>query len=161
MADFDYDKWFEAAYLKFLPRMLKLAARRLMNISMAQEVVHDTFIVLWNARERVIEHPNLEGFLMKTLGNEILHKIRYTSRRKETSIDQDYPIFDQYSFDYILFFPSGITDDERRLLLWHYVQDIPYREIALRLGISEGTCRVRVYRAKQHYIELYELENRP
>ena len=142
MPEPDYAEWFECAYTTYIPKMLKIAVRRLGDKELAQEVVHDTFVILWESRIRVKDHPNLEGFLMKTLGNEILHKLRYLNYRKETPLTTDFPVQDQYDF--------GVDD----LLVWHLIDEMPYAEIAVRLKVSEGVCRVRIYRAKQRYIKL-------
>ncbi|MBS6217871.1 MAG: RNA polymerase sigma factor [Flavonifractor plautii] len=154
MPEPDYAEWFECAYTTYIPKMLKIAVRRLGDKELAQEVVHDTFVILWESRIRVKDHPNLEGFLMKTLGNEILHKLRYLNYRKETPLTTDFPVQDQYDFGVDDLFPNGLSESDRKLLVWHLIDEMPYAEIAVRLKVSEGVCRVRIYRAKQRYIKL-------
>ena len=155
MCDVDYDSWFEANYLKYLGKALKIAIRRLGNVDLAQEAVHEAFIVLWSSRQTVIQHPNIEGFIMKTLNNKILHIVRHLSYQREEPLGQSGTTTDKYIFDNIIFFPENLSNEERQLLLWHYVQEVPCAKIAKRLGISENACRVRIFRAKQHYISLY------
>ncbi|WP_419032551.1 RNA polymerase sigma factor, partial [Dysgonomonas gadei] len=49
---------------------------------------------------------------------------------------------------------NGLSESDRKLLVWHLIDEMPYAEIAVRLKVSEGVCRVRIYRAKQRYIKL-------
>ena len=156
MLEIDYDKWFENIYMSYLPKMLKLATRRLRDVDLAQEIIHDTFLIAWKERQRVIQHPNIEGFLMKTMGNNIVHVLRHMKYENNVPYQfvADLRTVDQYSFECAIIFPDGLSKSEKDLLIWHFIQKIPYTSIAAKLGISEGNCRVRVFRAKQHYIAL-------
>ena len=49
---------------------------------------------------------------------------------------------------------SALTDEHRQVLLLRYMQEMDYGEIAVALGISEGTVKSRINRAKARLKEL-------
>ena len=44
---------------------------------------------------------------------------------------------------------SAMDRQERRLLIGHYWQDLPNRELAMQLELAEVTVRVRLHRIRQ------------
>ena len=44
---------------------------------------------------------------------------------------------------------SGMDGQDRRLLIGHYWQDLPNRELATQLGLAEVTVRVRLHRLRR------------
>lgn len=49
---------------------------------------------------------------------------------------------------------SALSDEHRQVLLLRYMQEMDYGEIAVALGISEGTVKSRINRAKARLKEL-------
>lgn len=49
-----------------------------------------------------------------------------------------------------LLLPKQLSREEREILVWRFEQQMEYREIADRLGISEVGCRSRVSKAIAH-----------
>ena len=49
---------------------------------------------------------------------------------------------------------SALSDEHRQVLLLRYMQELDYGEIAVSLGISEGTVKSRINRAKARLKEL-------
>ena len=49
---------------------------------------------------------------------------------------------------------SALSDEHRQVLLLRYMQELDYGEIAVALGISEGTVKSRINRAKARLKEL-------
>lgn len=49
---------------------------------------------------------------------------------------------------------SALSDEHRQVLLLRYMQEMDYGEIAVSLGISEGTVKSRINRAKARLKEL-------
>lgn len=43
--------------------------------------------------------------------------------------------------------PSKLPKKDKKVLIWRFVQQMSYKEIANQLGISETGCRSRVFRA--------------
>lgn len=43
--------------------------------------------------------------------------------------------------------PSKLPEEDKKVLIWRFVQQQDYKEIANRLGISESGSRSRVFRA--------------
>lgn len=49
---------------------------------------------------------------------------------------------------------AALSDEHRQVLLLRYMQELDYGEIAVALGISEGTVKSRINRAKARLKEL-------
>jgi len=47
-----------------------------------------------------------------------------------------------------------IGSEDARLLRWRYLDDLPYREIGERVGISAGAARVRVHRVLKRLVQV-------
>ena len=61
------------------------------------------------------------------------------------------------SLDEIL--PLHIPAEDRQVLIWRYEQQLSYRDIAMRLGISESASRMRVHRIlKKHKFSFERLQ---
>lgn len=43
--------------------------------------------------------------------------------------------------------PMRLHDREREILIWRFEQQMSYREMSVRLGVSETVCRIRVSQA--------------
>lgn len=54
--------------------------------------------------------------------------------------------------------PSRLPPEDRQVLIWRFDQQLSYREISLRLGISEPGCRSRVSRALERCRRLMKEE---
>jgi len=50
---------------------------------------------------------------------------------------------------------ASLPDDRRELIIMSKFQEMPYRDIGLLLGCSEGTVKVRVFRAVRELAETY------
>jgi RNA polymerase sigma-70 factor, ECF subfamily len=49
-----------------------------------------------------------------------------------------------------------LPDDERLVLEWKYLEDLPVREIAGRLGRSEKAVESVLYRARRSFRSMFE-----
>ena len=129
---------------------------------LAEDLVHNVFLVLLIRIDIVMAHPNPKGWLYKTLinihGNE--SKRKYNSSEipfSETAIEilnktnQQTPENKESLFDIL---PTGLSAKERQLLLWHYGEQYSHAAIAKHLGISENACKKRVSRAMRHCSKL-------
>lgn len=63
----------EALYREEFPRMVKYAARMLGHEDAAQELVQESFRVLWENVGELVYHPNIRGWLRQTLKNKMMN----------------------------------------------------------------------------------------
>lgn len=104
-----------------------------------------------------MEHPNPEGWLVLALKNNIQNERRRSMAHQIVSLDEIAPVAEtepETSLEELL--PQKLPQADRDILIWRFEQDLDYREIADRLGISEGNSRIRVHRAISRCRKLFK-----
>lgn len=76
------EKVFEQIVREYWPRMFKFALIYTQNNETSQELVQDTFLVLWNNRAVLKDNTNLITYLMVVLRNKCLNLLEQTRIRK-------------------------------------------------------------------------------
>ena len=159
----DWDSWFTALYQENAGKMLRYAAAQLRNQPVAEELVEDAFVRLLQRKEDLVGHPNLNGWLWKTLQHLILTEVRLAKYHREVPLDPacqtPAPDLDSGRLEDVL--PQGLTPGEREVLLLFYEEGLSHQEMARRLGISEMNSRTRLFRARNHCKKLLEKSSSP
>ena len=122
--------------------------------SIAEELAQDAFIIFLLKIDIVYKHPNPGGWLMQTMhnlaNNEMKRKYRQDVLLDEVFtavLGNDLKKMDaQIALWEIL--PDNFPQNDRELLDMVFKERLPFKQIAERLGISEGACRVRYHRVK-------------
>lgn len=129
-------------------KLFDYAYSQFKNRSTAEELVGDTFVVAWKNRNKLVESPKPEGWLMKTMKNLIKHKKReLATRPKVISFNLAEDIAAPEVSGSMLT-ASGLTVDEENLMKMVYLDGIPMNEVAEMLHITPDACRKRVQRAR-------------
>ena len=156
------DQWFDALYTRYVRSMLKTAYATLNNYAVAEEIVHDVFVVLLLKRQEVEGYQSPGAWLFQTLKNRMaseMQRVRYT---REVALDETYentiPANEETHLADVL--PGGLSDAERQFLIWYYEDNLSHEEIAQRLGISVHASHGRLYRLKQKCFQLMEQEKK-
>lgn len=68
----DRSEWVEGLFREEYPKLVGFANKRLQNEDQAQELVQETFKLLWEKSEDLQDHPNIRGWLRSTLKNKLL-----------------------------------------------------------------------------------------
>lgn len=136
-----------ALYDQEYERLLKSAYRMTGDQELAQDIVHQTFLLAFFRQDELIVHPKPAAWLFLTLRNLISNELRL-SVHTEISLEEisDIPArASETPLDHIL--PAQLKEEDRKILIWRYEQRMSYKEMADQLGISEAACRNRVSRA--------------
>lgn len=149
-------KWFDAIYLKYQKKLLIIAIRMVRNQQLAEDIVQSVFLTLLVNYEHLVEHPNIWGWLITTLKNQIMSEMQKAFHFREVALDSDHePVCkDPFEPDFSEAMPPGLSDGERELLYLYYEVGLHHEEIATRIGCSTAACRMRLFRAKEHCREL-------
>ena len=148
----DRDVWIVQLFEQQNKRLTRTAYRLTGSIEQAKDLVQDTFVLALIHYEELAEHPNLAGWLTKTLQNLVLNERRRLKRHPEVpleDIEEPPAPIPPSSLKETL--PAHLPDEDQQVLTWRYEHQLSCREIALRLGISEGACRMRLHRLLQKY----------
>ena len=133
-------------------RLTRIAYRLTGSMELAKDLVQDTFLLALLRYEDLADHPCIIGWLSKTLRYLIRNENRRVVNHPEIPLEyiNDHPAPElPVSLDEIL--PLRLPAEDRQVLVWRYEQQLSYRDIAMRLGISENTCRMRVHRIHKKY----------
>lgn len=149
MADAD----FNAGLLEVLPRLQVYALSLTRNRDAADDLVQDTMVKALAGRQSFQPGTNLAAWLFRIQRNEFISATRRPANRAHANIDdvsipqpprQDAGIRTRELVHYLKLLPR----ETRQILLLSGLNDSPYEDIACRTGLTVGTVKSRVSRAR-------------
>ena len=150
----------DALYQRYARDVFRFATYLCGNRSDAEDITAETFVRAWTAPER-IEAATVKGYLFTIARNLFLKGIRRTSRH--TSLREDLPdpapgppsrLEQQAELDAVLARLQTLPEVDRAALLMRALDGLPYQEIALALGISLSSAKVKVHRTRAVLMKL-------
>jgi RNA polymerase sigma-70 factor (ECF subfamily) len=129
-------------------------ARRLLGASCAaDDAAQEATIRAWRHRARCRTPARPEPWIATIARREALralsHRPDQTARSVDEVADPRQEIVNiEVSLD-LRRALSAMDREDRRILIGHYWQDLPNRELAMQLGLAEVTVRVRLHRIRQ------------
>jgi RNA polymerase sigma-70 factor (ECF subfamily) len=133
-----------------------LARRVLGDDSLAEEVVQEIFLRLWNSPDRFDpDRGSLRSFLLAQAHGRAVDLLRSdVSRRRreekdarstaEAGYDIEHEVWDLAVADHVKDAVSGLPVEERKAIELAYFGGHSYREVAEMLGAPEGTVKSRI-----------------
>lgn len=143
----EWDDFIVPLYRQEYDKMFRVAYRLCGSAETAKDLIQDTFLLALFHVKELTEHPKPAAWLMITLTNLIKNENRRMENRN-LSIDTLFHLpasAPPTKLDELL--PISLSPQDRQVLIWRFEQQLDYREIANRLGISEAGCRSRISRA--------------
>jgi RNA polymerase sigma-70 factor (ECF subfamily) len=138
------------AYAAHAGELYGFALRSLDDPALAEEAVQDTFLRAWRAGDRFDpELGSLRTWLFSILRNVVIDLGR--ARAARPRVDGDLPEQGHDPFEEMLLnwqveeALRRIGEQHRRVLVETYLRGRPYAEVAVELGVPEGTIKSRVY----------------
>lgn len=120
----------------------------------AEDLVSETFIRIWNARQRV-DLTTVRAYLFTIARNLYLQQLR--QKRRGTELDIDVPDPEpgperqtgaRHELRAVFAALQQLPELDRAALLMRANDEMSYAEIAAALGIAEVSARVKVHRAR-------------
>ena len=133
-----------------------LARRVLQNEHLAEEVVQEVFLQLWNQPERFDpDRGSLRSYLLALAHGRSVDAIRSeTSRRNReerdarlapgAGYDLEREVADLATADQVSQVMAMLPEDERRAIELAYFRGLTYRDVAVTLEQPEGTIKSRI-----------------
>ncbi|HEX3539988.1 MAG TPA: sigma-70 family RNA polymerase sigma factor [Acidimicrobiales bacterium] len=153
-------RWREDAlaevYRRHAGAVFGLARRVVNDAALAEEVVQEVFLRLWNQPERFDpERGSLRSFLLAQTHGRAVDLLRADSSRRrreerearetaESGYDIDHQVWDLAIAEHVKDAMAVLSDDERRAIELAYFGGHTYREVAVVLGAPEGTVKSRI-----------------
>jgi RNA polymerase sigma-70 factor (ECF subfamily) len=138
------------AYGAYAGELYGFALRSLQDPGLAEEAVQETFLRAWRAGDRFDpELGSLRTWLFAILRNVVIDQRRARAARPSPAGELPEPGHEPFE-DMLLNWQveealRRIGEQHRQVLVETYLRDRPYAEVALELGVPEGTIKSRVY----------------
>lgn len=160
---------FAILYKEYYPILCYYANRLLNDHFLAEELVQDIFVRVWEMKSGIFSQGNsLKTYLYRSVHTRCLNSLKHQKSRKanlvqQVSSDVWISIAERYGFDEFLI--EKIDSDDLEETLEKMIEELPVQcrdifrksrmdnmtneEIAEQIGISINTVRTQIYRALQ------------
>jgi RNA polymerase sigma-70 factor (ECF subfamily) len=138
-------------------RCLREARRILRDRDDAEEAVQEAFMRAWRNQESCRTPATPLPWLVQITRNESLRLAARRQRRQASEVPEEWPerlaatdsglerMLDTVATQQAL---NVLGPDEQTLIHLRYVEDLTQGQVAARLGVPEGTVKVRLHRAR-------------
>jgi RNA polymerase sigma factor (sigma-70 family) len=145
----------EELYRRFSPRMYAVCLRYAGNAEEAEDILQEGFIKVFKKMDSFRGDGSFEGWMRRIFVNtaiEHFRRKRYlmpVTEKEENSIEGKYTsALDDLGAKDILALIQDLSPGYRTVFNMYVVEGYTHREIAEMLGISEGTSKSQLSRAK-------------
>lgn len=162
---------FRLLFERYVPLLLRLARRRLDSDDHAREVVQQTFFQLHAARNDFREGAKVRPWIYTIAMNLVREHYRRRGRRRETELDPERspaapaevrgPVESQQRAERLRAALAELPSSQREVVELHWLEEMPFAQVAEIVGASEGAVRVRAHRAYKRLEEILRDELGP
>jgi RNA polymerase sigma-70 factor, ECF subfamily len=144
------------AYRRHAGAVFALARRLLIDAAMAEEIVQEVFLRLWNSPEKFDhERGSLRSYLLAQCHGRAIDQLRSETSRKrreerdarrtaEGGYDLEHEVVDLAVAEKVRDALSALPAAEREVITLAYFGGHTYREVAVMLDQPEGTVKSRI-----------------
>jgi len=152
---------FEEIYNTYFPVLCNYAKSIIKDQTLAEDVVSEVFLKLWEKRDIALFEGSLKSYLYRSVYHQCLNELKHV-RVQDKYRDfflHHLPLIEDGA-DYPL---SGVIENEINTILHKTIEQLPeqcrkifvmsridgmkHEEIALKLGVSINTVRTQIHRA--------------
>ena len=154
---------FEQVYMTYYDLLYHLSLQYLGETSIAEEVVQDAFLKLWEVRNDLKPDSNIKNYLYTITKNNCLSQLRKTHLHKTPVSDARF-LEMQFNYEALVSIPDNVIefeelkakieasidslpDDLREVFIMNRFEDLKYKEIADKLNLSPKTIEARMSKA--------------
>lgn len=148
---------FNTIYWRYSPKVYNTILYLLNDSGLAEDVVQDLFLTIWEKRENILPELNFEAYI-STIARNLAYKYfeealynklpveefkdaKLTSNSEEDMIEAD--SLREYIFNVISSFPEM----RRKVFIMSRFENLSHAEIAVKLSLSERTVEAHIYQA--------------
>ncbi|MEC4003452.1 sigma-70 family RNA polymerase sigma factor [Flavobacterium sp. SUN052] len=142
----------EQLYKQFAPKMFSVCLKYSRNYAEAQDHLQDAFLLIFEKINQFEFKGAFEGWIKRLVVNHVLQ--HYRNKTFLSSIDDDIvdeveiEIDDTISMEYLMKIIQELPDRYRLVFNLNVFENYSHQEIADALGISVGTSKSNLARAK-------------
>ena len=152
---------FQNDVLPLKNKLFRLALRITLNREEAEDVVQDTLIKVWNARDRWQELESFEAYSLTIARNLSLDRIKKMENQNDSLEEQNTERLDENTstpsermiqkdkLNIVKNIIDELPEKQRSCLQLRDIEGKSYKEIADILSITEDQVKVNIFRARQ------------
>ncbi len=158
-------KGVEILFRTYYKRMCAYAVSFVSQNDLAEDIVAEVFLNIWEKRDTLNITESVSAYLFRAVKNSCINYLnREKSRRRTISENEvnllnlkiNYPISDKYPLSDLINVEleekikaeiEKLPEQCREIFYLSRFEELSHKEIAEKLGISENTVKVQIYRA--------------
>ena len=141
---------FESLYLKYWKRLYDFACRKTHDVHVAEEIVQDLFVTVWEKRES-LQISNLQSYLFTAVRNRIIdyykEKIFSELDTIEPPSAPDYPLFLNELEEAMQSAIATLPEKTKQIFLLNRFENKNARQISAQLHLPERTVEYHITQA--------------
>jgi RNA polymerase sigma-70 factor (ECF subfamily) len=145
----------ELLYKTYAPKMYGVCLRYSGNADDAQDILQEGFVKVFRNLPRFRGDGSFEGWIRRIFVNTAIEHYRrkvnmypVTENQENTIEDKDWTAFDRLALKDLLEIIQELSPGYRTVFNLYVVEGYTHKDIADMLGISEGTSKSQLARAK-------------
>ncbi|WP_423128759.1 RNA polymerase sigma-70 factor [Gaoshiqia sp. Z1-71] len=158
-------KGFEILFRTYYKRLCAYAVSFVSQNDLAEDIVTDVFLKLWERRETLDISESVSSYLFRSVKNACINYLNREKSRKHTISENEiswlnlkinYPVSDKYPLSELIGREleekireeiEKLPEQCREIFYLSRFEELSHKQIAEKLGISENTVKVQIYRA--------------
>ncbi len=147
---------FEVVFRKFYRQLYLYAYNFVMDEMEAEDIVQETFSVIWERQDRLPEELDVRAYLYTSVKHACLkyfRRLKLTDAYRQKQVEALLVSFadEKEEEDEIVVAVKRamekLTEQQARIVRMHVAKGLTYQEIAAQLGLSDNTVRTHLKRA--------------
>lgn len=142
-------------YKKYAPKMYGVCLRYAGNTEDANDILQEGFIKVYNNLSKFRREGSFEGWVRRIFVNTAIEQFRkkvklynVTEVQENTIEDKELDALDKLAAKDIVSIVNELSPGYKTVFNLHVIEGYPHKEIAEMLGITEGTSKSQLARAK-------------
>ena len=156
-----FNTQFKALYLKYAGELI-FFARKFVDHSTAEDIVHDIFLKIWDSKSTIIVEKDIKNYLLSMVQNACLDHIKHLSvadtfyqktirqfqldELKYYETSKDYP-WDKEKMEMLHTSIEKLPPKRREVFKKVFFEERSHAEIAKEMNISVRTVETHIYKA--------------
>jgi len=151
---------YQRIYVTYSPMLLRFA-EKYVSLPTAEDLVHDTFLKLWDKQLLVLPENDLKNLLYATVRNACIDHLRKQKFENETLDSRSVQLkLEELAFfkdaevvfmrkdliEYIMEKVAKLTERQQQIFKMAYIEGMKSAEIAVELHLSPRTVENQLYR---------------
>ena len=143
---------FEKIYNSYNQKVFRLCMSYTNDRDWAKDLTQETFIQVWQNLEKFRNESSVGTWIFRIASNICLRQAEKSAKMPKTElpfqIEEKTEESNDAQIDFLYKCISELAETDR-LIISLVLEEVPQKEIAVVLGISEGNVRIKIHRIKQ------------